>query len=70
MKIPMVVQLLQNMQLGDHIQMYDSFCLFTTTLKINLLILDFSSYIQLVIICYMIQNGTSIHTRLTAFLLY
>jgi len=69
----MEVQLLQNMQLGDHyphIQMYDSFCLFTTTLKINLLILDFSSYIQLVTIYYMIQNGTSIHTRLTAFLLY
>jgi hypothetical protein len=46
MKIPMEVQLLQNMQLGDHyrhIQMYGSFCLFITTLKINLLILDFSS---------------------------
>jgi len=57
MKIPMVVQLLQNMQLGDHyrhIQMYDSFCLFTTTLKINMLILYFSSYIQLVTIYYMI----------------
>lgn len=50
------------MQLGDHFQTYDSFWLFSITLKINLLILDFSSYIQLITIYYMIQNGTSIHT--------
>lgn len=73
MKIPMEVQLLQNMQLGDryhHIQMYDSFCLFTTTLKINLLILYFSSYVQLFTIYYLIQNGSSIHSFTHVLLLF
>jgi hypothetical protein len=46
------------------------FAFFTTTLKINLLILDFSSYVQLFTIYYLIQNGSSIDSFTHVLLLF